>query len=41
VLLTTAGRRLRSRPEFTYTTVDLLQAETELMSLCRRGSSQD
>jgi conjugative relaxase-like TrwC/TraI family protein len=38
VLLTTAGRRRRSRPEFTYTTVDLLQMETELLRLCRRGS---
>jgi conjugative relaxase-like TrwC/TraI family protein len=40
VLLAAAGRRRRSRPEFTYTTVDLLQAETELLGLCRRGSSQ-
>jgi conjugative relaxase-like TrwC/TraI family protein len=41
VLLTTAGRRRSSRPEFTYTTVDLLQAETELLDLCRRGGSHN
>ena len=40
VLLTAAGRRWRSRPELTYSTVDLLRAETELLGLCRRGSSQ-
>jgi len=41
VLLTTAGRRRRSRPEFTYTTVDLLQAETALIGLCRRSGRHD
>jgi conjugative relaxase-like TrwC/TraI family protein len=38
VLLGTTGRRRRSQPEPTYTTVDLLAAERRLLDLCATGA---
>jgi conjugative relaxase-like TrwC/TraI family protein len=38
VQLEVAGRRRRNRPQPVYTTVDLLQAEADLLDLCRRPS---
>jgi conjugative relaxase-like TrwC/TraI family protein len=41
VLLSTAGRRRRSLPDPTYTTVDLLAAEQRLLGLYRAGRQRD
>jgi conjugative relaxase-like TrwC/TraI family protein len=40
VLLSAAGRRRRSLPDPTYTTVDLLAAEERLLDLCRAGQTR-